>query len=81
MFFVIIEFIACLIAREWINLFLQFGLMILMFVVLCCMRNSEKARLVMYQAYAFVFLLNLIELVAMSIVYFEVFDYIKELCE
>ena len=55
--------------------------MILMFVVLCCMRNSEKARLVMYQAYAFVFLLNLIELVAMSIVYFEVFDYIKELCE
>ena len=35
----------------------------------------------MYQAYGFVLLLNLIELVAMSIVYFGVFDVLEEVCE
>ena len=34
----------------------------------------------MYQAYAFVLILNLIELVAMSIVYLGVFDILKDLC-
>jgi len=35
----------------------------------------------MYQAYAFVLLLNFIEVIAMSIVYFGVFDTLKEICD
>ena len=34
----------------------------------------------MYQAYGFVLLLNLIELIAMSVVYLVVFDVLNELC-
>ena len=37
--------------------------------------------MLMYQAYGFVLLLNLIELIAMSIVYLVVFDFLNELCQ
>ena len=78
---VVLEFAASAIAREWINAFLQLCLLSLMIIVLCAMRENEKGRLIMYQAYGFVLLLNLIELVAMSIVYFGVFDVLEEVCE
>ena len=82
MIFVIIEGGLSFIAREWINAFFQFGLLVLIMVVLICNKaNNERARLLIYQGYAIVLLLNLIELIAMSIVFLEVFDYIKELCE
>ena len=81
LFFVLLECGASIVAREWINAFLQLCLFSVIIVVLCALRENERGRLVMYQAYAFVLLLNLIEIVAMSVVYFGVFDVIKELCE
>ena len=54
--------------REWINAFLQLVLLSLMIVILCALRQSERGRLIMYQAYGFVMILNLIELLAMLIV-------------
>ena len=66
--------------REWINAFLQLVLLSIMIVILCALRQSERGRLIMYQAYGFVLLLNLIELIAMSVVYLVLFDVLNELC-
>ena len=51
-----------------------------MIVILCALRQSERGRLIMFQAYGFVLILNFIELIAMSIVYLGVFDIVKDLC-
>ena len=66
--------------REWINAFLQLVLLSIMIVILCALRQSERGRLIMYQAYGFVLLLTLIELIAMSVVYLVLFDVLNELC-